>query len=242
MRVIVIIAVCLTALVVQANAATQTSAITSSNLVSTYSESTTVRTISENTLSAPDLNYKSSGQVDAEIYQPGGGAAVVNQGLYFSAENSAGLGGMASFYCHASGTQVKDASIKFTGVSTAEVWNQNDRTAIISDSFGLGMAKPGDGEYDFSVSGNYITTSNTVPALIPIPVWEHNGKLFKELEFSFEQFPMDMGITADVLQQDVSFNYAVLNNEPTSYAYDFSRNIVVEDTTCNSWMSFSHLN
>jgi len=86
-----------------------------------------------------------------------------------------------------------------------------------------------------------MTTSNTVPALMPIPVWEHNGKLFRELELTFEQFPMEIGFTADIFQQDVSFNYGMLDNEPTSYAYDFSRSIVVEDTTCSSWMSFSHL-
>lgn len=241
MKLNIAIAVCLIALANVASGVTQTSAFTFSNLISTYSDFTAARTISENSLSAPDLNFRSNGQVDAEVYQPEGGAATVTQGLYFSADNSAGLGGYASFYCHASGTQVQDTSIKFIGTSTAETWVQYDRTAIISERFGLGIAKPGEGEYDFSVGGNYQTISNTVPALIPIPVWEHNGKLFRELELTFEQFPMDKGFTADSLQQDVSFNYGVLNNEPTSYAYDFSRSLVVEDTTCSSWMSFSHL-
>ncbi len=241
MRVAAIIAISLVAIATQANAVTQINAVTFSNLISTYSESTIARTISENVLSAPDLDFKSTGLVDAKILQPNGGAAIVTQGLLFSAENNGGLGGMASFYSRATATQVNDASLTFGGTSTSKVWTEFDRSKIISNSFGLGMAKPGEGEYEFTVSGNYETKTNTVPALIPIPLWEDDGKFYKELSVTFEQTPLETDISADLLDQEMNFNYGVQNNQPTFYGYDFSRNLEVEDTSCSSWMSFSHL-
>jgi hypothetical protein len=121
----------------------------------------------------------------------------------------------------------------------ADVWNDHDLSRIASDSFGLGLAKPGSGEYDFWVSGNYVATSNTVPVLSPTLMW-NNERLI--LEVAFEQDPLKMEGTADFFSQDLSFNYGALNNVATFYGYDFAREIVIDDTTCNSWMSFQHLN
>jgi hypothetical protein len=61
------------ALASQACGATQTSAFTNSFLVSSYSELAASRTISESFVTTPDLNYKSNGQVDSYVIQPGGG-------------------------------------------------------------------------------------------------------------------------------------------------------------------------
>ncbi len=241
MRVTVTILACITALAIQASGATQTSALTFSNLISTNSELTAVKTISENTLSAPDLNYKSNGEANALIIQPDGGAAMVSQCLQFSASNNGKLEGLASFYSSVTATQVKDVSLTFGGTSSTNVWNEYDRTKIADTSFGLGLAKPGDGEYEFSVGGNYETITNTEPALVSIPLWENDGELYKELSITFEQTPLESDISADVLDQEISFNYGVQNNQPAFYSYDFSRSMEAEDTSCSSWMSFSHL-
>lgn len=241
MRMTLVVLIGIVALSSQSSGVTQTSAFTFSNLISSFSEITAVKTISENILSAPDLNYKTNGLANAEIIQPNGGAAVVSQGLLFSAENNGGLGGMASFYSRVTATQVKDASLTFGGTSSAGIWDENDKSKIISTSLGAGMAKPGEGEYEFTVGGNYETKSNTVPALIPIPLWENDGEFYKELSVTFEQSPLETDISADLLDQEMNFNYRVQNNQPTFYGYDFSRNMEVEDTSCSSWMSFSHL-
>jgi len=241
MRATATILACIMALAIQASAASQMSAFTFSNLISSNSELTAVRTISDNILTDPYLNFNSNGVVDAKIMQPDGGAAIVSQGLYSSASNNGKLSGMASFYGSVTATQVKDVSLTCGATSITSVWNEQDRSKIASTSFGLGMAKPGEGEYEFTVGGNYETKSNTMPALIPIPLWENEGLFYKELSIAFEQAPLETDVSADLLDQEVSFNYGVQNNQPTFYSYDFSRNLEVEDTACSSWMSFSHL-
>jgi hypothetical protein len=47
--------------------------------VSSDSELAASRTISESFVTTPDLNYKSNGQVDSYVTQPGGGKAIITQ-------------------------------------------------------------------------------------------------------------------------------------------------------------------
>jgi hypothetical protein len=46
---------------------------------------------------------------------------------------------------------------------------------------------------------------------------------------------------ADLLEQEINFDYGTYNNIPTYYNYDFTSNLLVDDTICSSYMSFSHI-
>jgi hypothetical protein len=241
MRIVVTILVSIIVLASQASGVTQTSAFTNSFLVSGYSELAASRTISESSVTAPDLNYKSNGQVDSYVTQPGGGGAIINQGVYSTAQNNGMLGGLTSFSSKVTASNVKSSSLIMTGKSTTEVCNKQDNSKIESSSFGLGIAKPGEGEYSFEVSGGQYTVSNMVPVLAIIPVYE-NDLLNKELVIAFEQIPSEFEKPVDVIQQEVNFDYGTYNNQPTFYNYDFTNTIAIDDTTCSSSMSFSHVN
>jgi hypothetical protein len=241
MRMIVTILVGIIALASQACGASQTSAFTNSFLVSSCSEFAASRTISENFVTTPDLNYKSSGQVDSYVTQPGGGNAIINQEINSMAQNIGKLGGMASFSSKVTASNVKSSSLIMTGVSTTEVCNKQDNSKIESQTFGLGLAKPGEGEYSFEVNGEQTTVSNMAPALAVIPVY-NNELLNKELIIAFEQIPSEFEKPVDVIKQEVNFDYGTYNNQPTFYNYDVTNTIAVEDTTCSSSMSFSHVN
>jgi hypothetical protein len=91
------------------------------------------------------------------------------------------------------------------------------------------------------LNGGQTTISNTVLALAIIPVY-NNELLNKELIISFEQIPSEFEKPVDVIQQEVNFDYGTYNNQPTFYNYDVTNTIAVEDTTCSSSMSFSHVN
>jgi hypothetical protein len=236
------------ALITQVNGVTQTSAFTNSFLVSTYSELAASRTTSESSVTSPDLNYNSNGQVDSYVIQPGGGAAIISQNVGSMSQNyggglGTGLGGGASFSSKVTATNVKGSYLIMTGTSTAEVSNQQDNSKIESQTFGLGIAKPGEGEHSFEVHGGQETVSNMVPALKVNPVIiNHDDLLNKELIVAFEQTPSEFEQPADVLQQEVNFNYGTSDNRPTFYGYDFTNTIADGDTTCSSYMSFSHVN
>ena len=82
MRVALIILVGILALASQSNGVTQTSAFTSSFLVSNYSNLAASKTISESSVVSPDLNYNSKGQVESYVIQPDGGGATISQKVY----------------------------------------------------------------------------------------------------------------------------------------------------------------
>jgi hypothetical protein len=241
MKVNVPILVSIIVLAGQAAGVTQTSAFTNSFLVSSFSDLAASRTISENFITTPDLNYKSNGQVDSYVTQPGGGNAIINQEIYSMAQNNGKLGGMASFGSKVTATNVQSSSLIIIGTSITEVCDKQDNSKIEGWSFGLGMAKPGEGEYSFEVNGEQNTVSNMVPALAIIPVY-NNKLLNKELVVAFKQIPSEFEKPVDVVEQEISFDYGTYYDQPTFYNYDFTNTIAVEDTTCSSSMSFSHVN
>jgi hypothetical protein len=230
------------ALANQASGVVETSAYTNSFLVSTDSELPVLRTISLSTVTSPEIYYHSNGQIDSYVVQPGGGAAVISQGVYSTAHNYlGGLGGGASFSSKVTATNTNGSELVMTGTSTAEVCYSQDYALIQSKTFGFGIANPGEGEYDFGVNGNQSTTSTTLP--VPVPkVMNADEFLYKELNVTFKQKSLEMEEPADFLQQEINFNYGTFNNQPTFYGYDFSSVLTVEDTSCSSYMSFSHVN
>ena len=240
------ILVCVLALASQASGVSQTSASTDSLLVSSNSELAAVRTISESFVSTPDLNYNNNGQVDSYVTQPGGGAAIISQGVYSSAENYNKLGGLATFHAHVTATNATNSQIIMKGTSTAAVSNIQDNSKIESQSFGLGMAKPGEGEYLFTTTGNQTTVTDTVYALSPIInihlIDLRKDYVDKTLEIAFKQNAQELSPPADFIEQNVDFKYNQFYNVPTYYGYDFTSTIGVKDTTCSSYMNFAHLN
>ncbi|MEM0498038.1 MAG: hypothetical protein QW781_00885 [Methanothrix sp.] len=179
------------------------------------------------------------------MIQPGGGGAIISQTVYSTAHNNilaGGLGGGSAFSTRVTATNVNGVSTLMTGTSTAEVCNSQDSSKIESQTFGMGIARPAEGDYVFSVDGAQKTESTAMPAVTIIPVFVNDEHPGKELVVTFEQIPAEFEQPADVLEQEVNFNYGSFNNMPTFYGYDFRSRIAVDDTMCSSSMSFQHIN
>lgn len=242
MKVTLTVLVLVAVVVTEASGLVQTGATTNSLLVSSCSELAASKIISESSVTSPAMKYNSKGNVESYVIQPGKGSAIIRQNIFSKAHNYYGvLGGGASFSSEVSATNTKDTSLIMTGTSTAEVCYSQDYAMIKSETFGMGIAKPGEDEYTFEVNGDQGTKSTILPVPVPV-VMNKNELLDKELVVTFKQNSLEMEVPADFLHQEVNFNYGTHNNQPTFYGYDFSHDLVVDDTTCSSFMSFSHVN
>ncbi len=242
MKLALTVLVFVAALATQASGVVETSASTESFLASMNSDQVAIRTISKSSVTSPELFYKSDVQVDTTTDQPGGGAAIISQSVQSTAQNYYGsLGGGATFSSKVIATNTNGTNLVMTGKSEAVVCYSEEYAMVKSETFGMGIAKPEEGEYIFEVKGDQKTVSTTMPA--PVLVVMNNDEfLNKELTVTFRQNSLDLEEPADLLEQEVNFNYGTYNNQPTFYNYDFTSNLVIDDTTCSSYMSFSHVN
>lgn len=230
------------ALATQASGVVQTSASTQSFLASTDIDQVAIRTISHSSVTSPEMYYKIKVQVDTDTDQPGGGEAVVSQGVQSTGHNYLGsLSGGATFSSTVIASNTKGTNVVMSGKSEAVVCYSQEYAMVKSETFGMGIAKPGEGEYIFKVDGDQKTKSTTMPAPVFV-VMNRDELLDKELTVTFRQNPLEMEVPADLLEQEVNFNYGTYNNQPTFYGYNFLGNLIVDDTTCSSHMSFSHVN
>jgi len=229
-------------LATQASGVVETGASTNSFLISNNSELAATRTISESSVTSPEMYYNSSGQVDSYVVQPGGGDAIISQNVYSTFHNYYGsLGGEVSFSSKVTATNATGPEVVMTGKSTGEVCYSQDYALMQSQTFGMGIAYPGEGEYHFGLNGDQNTRSTTLPAPVPVLICTDEF-MNKELNVTFRQNSLDMDVPADFLQQEVNFNYGTFNNQPTFYGYDFSSILTIEDTSCSSYMSLKHVN
>jgi hypothetical protein len=235
--------VAMLALATQASGVVETSASTSSFLVDTDSDISASRTMMESSVTTPEMNYSSNGQVDSHVLQPGGGAAIISHNIYTTARNYYGiLGGGVSFSSKVTATNATSSELVMTGRSTGGVCYSQEYAMAKSETFGMGIAKVGEGgEHSFNLDGSQKTVTTRLP--IPVPVMIHTDEFVnKELTVTFRQRSLEMDTPADFLQEEVNFDYRTYNNQMAYYGYDFSSFLAIEDTSCNSYMSFAHVN
>lgn len=238
----------LTALVLVATLATQasgvvdTSASTSSFLVSSGSELAAARTISESSLSSPEMYYSSNGQIDSHVAQPGGGEAIISHNVYTTYHNYYGaLGGTVFFSNKMTATNSMGSDLIMTGTATGEVCYSQEYAMVKSEAFGMGIANVGEGECSFDVDGEQKAVSTRMPTPVPVLIFP-NDYSDKELVVTFKQKSLDIEEPLEILHEEVDFSYNTINNQLSRYNYDFSSFLSSEDTSCNSYMSLYRLN
>ena len=130
-----------------ASGVVETSASTNSFLITNNSELAAARLISKSSVESPEIYYNSSGQVDSFVIQPGGGDAIISQQVYSTFHNYYGLlGGGVSFSSKVTATNATGPEVVMTGKSTGEVCYSQDYAMMRSQTFGMGIAHPGDGD------------------------------------------------------------------------------------------------
>jgi hypothetical protein len=112
----------------------------------------------------------------------------------------------------------------------------NDNTKVESTSSGVGLANPGTTDYKFTLSGGHNTFTTAAVAQVPTYMTEDP----KEYSVTFDPYPLNLDLPADVLKEDVSVNFQVENNMLAAAGYDFNRDLTIGDVSCNTEMDYYH--
>ena len=234
MKKILLYAVMLIMLASAAEGASDTIASTISRLVSYETDFSALRTISDSSVSTPDLNFMSTGQVDSSIHFSSPTTAKIEQGTSFEGIRNGNFGGLASFSSSVSGKGVTGTSSSITGTAYATASNPTDAGMVQSISNGICMADPGSDEYEMSINGGHSTLTNA-----PIQPTSGSSGSAKSITASITMnlYPLVFEVPADNFYQDVNLDLKMENDNLAGYSYDFSQAIALADTTCESGMN-----
>jgi hypothetical protein len=220
--------------ITSAEAATDASAFSFAELNVPHTDFSAVRTVSDNYVLTPDLNFKGKGEITGEITTNGGGGQF-SQGLYFSAgqNGNSGLYGMSSrssLFTWGGATKIKT---DMKGTVSTFVYNPLPG-GVVSECSGFSIASPGNTIYDFSLSGGHTTVTNAVTSKFRVDPMEYTVAL---------DIPeLDLDQPADLLSQDVKLDYMVdaESQALAYYGYDFQRDLSIGDIDCQSSMDLVH--
>lgn len=219
-----------------ANAVTESSAYANSDLSSYGSDFSALRTISANSVITPDLNFNSNGMINTEYKMSDNGFHSLTQSITSSADNNGGLNGAVTFYNSFSGSQVTDANLKLIGSLRTSYPNSVNPYKVETTNFGFSLASPGTDDYTFELTGGHKTVSTAT--LKPALKWQTEDP--KTFSVSLDEYPMNLDVPADKLQENVKLDFNVAENKVASYGYDFSRDLEMGDVSSSSAMMLVH--
>jgi hypothetical protein len=236
MRPLLALGLALCVLIPLAEASSDAEAFTNSHLISYGSDFSALRTISNNLIATPDLDFQSFGEINTDL-EMSGGTSEIEQSLYFSAEKTDGFSGYGSMSHSftANNALYADSKMKCGGLST--VANSYDWTKVESTATGLTIALPGTLDYELSLTGGYDT--RTTATAIPIPLWmteEVTG-----FSVTFDPDDLEFDRPADFISQNTDIDFRVAENDLAYYGYDFERELEVGDISCRADMQLQHV-
>ena len=232
-----------------AEAATDATAFTLSQLDVPHTDDATIRTVSENYVFTPDLNFKGSGTVTGEITANGGGGQF-SQGTTFNAGRNGDLYGMSLYSNEFNWKGATKLRTSCEGAVTTAVrgqvpgeWNYpSEGTAtytpgtgdgVESIASGLTMANAGSSKYGLTLQGGFKTVTNAVTNKIrPRPI---------EYKVSLDIDPVESVQPIDLLNQNSKLDFQINDNGFAYYGYDFQRDLRIGDVDCKSEMTLVHL-
>lgn len=227
-------------LAASADAVTLTESFTNTHLKSYGSYGSSARTLSGSEVSTPDLDFESNGLVTTNMKMLESGTSEIDQDLRFSAISYPESYGFKSYSwfstanSYVSGTKVTNADSLVT--TTAGVTHPSfDNTKVQTIGYGMGMAVPQSGTYDLSVTGGHCTVTNAAP--VPVPMWMAEDPKFFTMTFKPDSLELK-DAPAAFFDQGISLSYGVDKNDLAFYAYDFSRNLEIEDIRFRSHMKY----
>ena len=236
MRFVVFLLMLLVVIPSLAGAVTESNAYAISNLETGSSDFSAIRTVVDNAVISPDLNFNSDGIINTEYKMSEKGSSTQTQSISSTVSNNGGMSGMTTFSNSFSGTQVTDTNLQFIGTLNMNFQNKAYPYMVETTNFGFSMASPGTDDYTFALTGGHKTVSTAT--LTPAPEWQtEDPKIFS---VSLDEYPMNLDQPADKLQENVNLDFNVANNEVAYYGYDFSRDLEIGDVSSSSAMQLLH--
>ncbi|MBN1236595.1 MAG: hypothetical protein JW999_11210 [Methanotrichaceae archaeon] len=231
MRPAIILVVVLAIIPILGNASTEAGAFTRSYLICNESNSSAIRTFSQNSfLFMPGLYINGYGEADIKVKSEDLGLMILDQTINFSNDNSQYSGIVTS---HVLGRNLTELNVSISAVTSTGLSKEENLSLIRSQSTGLGLADPGNGSYEFYLTGGHylILDSSDIPLVYRRPLQPY--------EFSFQADDTALDEPADFIDQKVDLIYSVSPDYEQSYTgYDFSRTLQDGDITCQSNMEY----
>jgi len=232
------IVVCM--LSISAAAYSEASLSTNSLLWTEGSELSVLRSFYDDRIILPDLEMITSSEITTEAHTDGKGSTEIYQSASLAArKQSDGLYAlMGSLTSSASGEGVSElaSSINMEGSSRIlNPWGDiNAMSKVEAEMLGFTVASPGTNDYILYTDAQYNILTNT-PVLVVPDKW---GTLdLKSFKIAFVANPVKFEEPVDEYEQDMVLNFAFNDNE-LAYAYDFSEDIVNDNTAFNSEMQY----
>lgn len=236
MRFVVILLMLMVVIPSLAGAVTESNACAISNLETGSSDFSAIRTVVDNAVISPDLNFNSDGIINTEYKMNEKGSSTQTQSISSTVSNNGGMSGMTTFSNSFSGTHVTDTNLQFIGSLKMNFQNKVYPYEVQTTNFGFSMASPGTDDYTFALTGGHKTVSTAT--LTPALEWQtEDPKIFS---VSLDEYPMNLDQPADKLQENVKLDFNVANNEIAYYGYDFSRDLEIGDVSSSSAMQLLH--
>jgi hypothetical protein len=225
-----------------AGAVTDASAYSISDLIGIESDHGIVRTIVNNQVSTPDLQFNSEGKLDTHLTMDESGSYQMTQGVISNVHNYRGFSGAGRFINSFTGTSVKNIDLNFLGTLNVGFSPHFNPYMMESKTFGMAVAAPGTEKYSLTLTGSQNTITNA--ALSSPPKWMTEEPKIYTVGYALDNAMMQASLQdlpVDQMAQDLSFDYKILENSLVYYGYDFSRSIQMGDVGFEAEMAFDHI-
>ncbi|MDD4162556.1 MAG: hypothetical protein PHW87_08765 [Methanothrix sp.] len=234
MRFVIILIVVLAIIPSLGDASTETMAFTRSYLICNDSDSSAIKTFSQNSFFLmPGLDIKGYGEAEMKVKSEDSGLMILDQFINFSNDNSQYSGVVSS---HVKGRNLSELDMTVSGRTSTGVCKEENISEVRSQSSGLGLANSGDGGYMFFlIGGHYLNLdSRDIPRIYT--------RELQPYEFSFTADDLKLDEPVDYLDQSVSLVYSISPDYEASYTgYDFSRTLEDNGIVCQSKMSYGRV-
>lgn len=225
---------------ISAAAYSEASLSTNSLLWTEGSELSVLRSFYDDRIILPDLEMITSSEITTKAHIEGGGSAEIGQSAsLISRKQSNGLYDLiGSLSSSASGSGVSELESNLNIEGSSKILNPwgdiNAMSKVEAELLGLTMASPGTNNYILYTDAQYNIITNT-PTLVVPDKW---GTLdLKSFKIAFVVDPVKFDEPVDEFRQDMVLNFAFNDNE-LAYGYDFSEDIVNDNTAFNSEMTY----
>jgi hypothetical protein len=212
-------------------------AFTRSSFLSEGSDFSVMKTISDNFIRTPELDFRSSGSSVMELQLENPALkSTINQNFFFAARKFGSFSGYASMSNSFSAEGVKKVDTSIQGTIEAHVSPDGDRTTVESDIFGLSMATSSSRKYEQTLSGGQMTETNAATSRIPQWMIDRYGKFDVSLIMS----PLNFEKPASSMSESTDISFGTDGSRVTYYTVDFSRDLQIEDISFSADMKMLH--
>lgn len=204
---------------------------TNSFLISSGSDISALRSITQNQISTPDLHLLTGATITSSAITEDGGLAQISQNALFSASSDiygqyTGLAAINS-QVSAIGTKKIESGISLNGVSIlSNPWGDMDAMSKVqAECFGVTFASPGTDNYGLSVDASQNTYANGL-------ILKNSGASQTDANrysISFAPDAIEFEEPADSIDENINLQCTYSEDSLESYTYDFSRDIKTDD-------------